>query len=118
MMKPNSKWIEDWRIGEKQPRESDVSTELLSLFKDFWIAQKLDEKSKTTRNRYSGALHALGGYLVEKAILNDLDKTTDELVSEYVGPDDGPVIWHDNKRWQDEIDMVCRKLYRYIKRKC
>lgn len=26
-----------------------------------------------------------------------------------------PLIYHDNEDWQNEIDMVCRKLYKYFK---
>jgi hypothetical protein len=118
-MKPNSKWIEDWQIGEAPTREWNVSSELLSLFIDFWDAQALDDKSKTTRNRYSGSLHALGSYLVEQAIADSgLNKTTDELLSKHIGSGDGPLIFHDNEDWQGELDTVCRKLNRHIRKKC
>ena len=70
-MKPNEKWIDDWQIGLNSDRERNVSCTLVNLFADFWKTQGLDEKSKTTRNRYSGGLHSLDGYLVELAILDD-----------------------------------------------
>jgi len=90
---------------------------LLDCFIHFWIMEKLDKKSKTTRNRYSNSLHALGGYLVERAIsTEDSDKTANELLYEYISPDDGPLIYHDNEDWQDELDMVCRKIYKHIKK--
>jgi len=118
-MKPNSKWIDDWRIGEEPSRESQIANALLEVFVDFWDSNALGDKSKTTMNRYSVALHALGGYLVEQSISEGgLDKTIDELLSEYVGPYDGPLICHDNEVWQEEIDMVCRKLHKHLKRKC
>ena len=116
-MKPNEEWIEDWRIGVDPAREREVATELVSLFAEFWNVQTLDDKSKTTRYRYSGGLHALGGYLVEQAISDDgLGMTADQLVSEHVGDDGGPLIAHDDEAWQDEIDMVCRKLCRHMTR--
>ena len=118
-MKPNYKWVEDWRIGEAPSRENDISSEFLSVFIDFWDAQGLGSKSRTTVNRYSGGLHALGGYLVEQAVSDaGSGKTADELLSEYVGPDDGPLICHGNEVWQGQIDMVCRKLYRHMNSKC
>ena len=113
-MNPNIKWIEDWRIGENPSREKDVSKDLISIFSDFWNDVGLDKKSKTTRNRYAGGLHAIGGYLVEQAISDDDSaKTALELLAKHIGPYEGPLIHHDNEIWQEEIDMVCRKLYKY-----
>ena len=119
-MKPNRKWIKDWRIGENPSREDQIAYELLEVFDDFWHFEGLDEKSKTTINRYSGALHSLGGYLIEKAVFDEdgLHKTTYNLLAEYVGRDDGPLICADHETWQNEIDMVCRKLYRFMKKNC
>ena len=118
-MNPDKEWTKDWRIGENPSRERDVSGDLLGIFTDFWNAQGLDNKSKTTRNRYAGSLHAIGGYLVEQAISDDgADKTAKQLLSEHIGPCDGPLIHHDNETWQNEIDTVCRKLYKYIKIIC
>lgn len=115
-MKPNKKWIKDWKIGLDRLRENEIAADLVDFFSDFWEKEKLEQKSKTTRTRYSGALHALGGYLVEQAISEDeSDKTAHELLAEYLGPFDGPLIYHDNEDWQDELDMVCRKLYKYFK---
>jgi len=84
----------------------------------FWDEEQLDGKSLTTRNRYSASLHALGGYLVKRGISGeDLNKTAYEMLSEYVGPDDGPLIYHHNEDWQNEVDMVCRKIYKQINKK-
>lgn len=116
-MIPNSKWTKDWQIGEDPSREKKVSDDLIRLFIDFWKCQGLDKKSKTTKNRYSGSLHSIGGYLVEQAISDDgVDKTTQELLSEHIGPFEGPLICHDNETWQNEIDMVSRKLHKYLKK--
>ena len=100
----------------KPSRESQISTDLLDYFLDFWAVEKLDKKSKTTVNRYLTSLHALGGYLVEQAISDeDSEKTAYELLSEYISPDEGPLVDHENENWQDEFDMVCRKIYKYMK---
>ena len=46
-----------------------------------------------------------------------MNKTAYEMLSEYVGPDDGPLIYHHNEDWQNEVDMVCRKIYKQINKK-
>jgi hypothetical protein len=115
-MKPNRKWIKDWEIGIDESRENDISAKLLVHFENFWIDQKIDDKSKSTKNRYSGALHSLGGYIVEQSLEDeDKHKTAEELLFEYIGPYDGPLIHHDNEDSQNEIDMVSRKFYKYMK---
>ncbi|RJP25437.1 MAG: hypothetical protein C4527_17365 [Candidatus Omnitrophota bacterium] len=117
-MKPNATWINDWKIGISPALEATIANELLVFFTNFWNEQGLDNKSKTTRNRYANALHTLGGYLVEKAVSdNGLDKTTDELLFEYTDFDEGPLIYLDNEVWQSEVDMVCRKIHQYLKKK-
>ncbi len=108
-MKPNKQWINDWHIGNSPSREKTVSRELLDFFTKFWDEVGLKNKSKTTRNRYSNALHALGGYLLEKAVSEEEDKTTLEWIAEYAGPDEGPLIFQDHEGWQEEVDLVCRQ---------
>lgn len=114
-MKPDNTWIEEWRLDEDPAKEDRIARELLAVFVKFWEAEGLDEKSKSTKRRYSAALHSLGGYLVEKAVLyeEDMQKTTKELLDEYVGPYEGPLICQDNEIWQNEIDTACRKLYKF-----
>ena len=114
-MKPEQGWIEDWLLGENPAREDAIAHELLVLFVKFWEGEELDGKAKKTRRRYSSALHSLGGYLVETAVLDDGDmkKSTDELLDEYVTPYEGPLICMDNEAWQNEIDMACRKLHKF-----
>jgi hypothetical protein len=117
-MKPNIKWINDWHIGENPSKEKEISTELLEIFMDFWANEKLDEKSKTTKNRYGTSLHTIGGHIVEHAIVkDDSDKTAYELLSDNICDDEGPLIYPENQDWQNEVDMVCRRLYKYMKRK-
>ena len=118
-MKPNTQWIEDWKIGLKNSREYKIAKELMEYFGDFWDKEKLEHKSKTTKNRYSNSLHALGGYLVTQSISReDLYKSAYELLFEYVNPYEGPLIYHDNEDWQEELDMVCRNFYKYMTKLC
>ena len=72
-IQPNNKWINDWHTGIESARETAISAELLEYFLEFWDKMKLDKKSKTTKRRYYSSLHALGGYLVEKATSDDDD---------------------------------------------
>lgn len=71
MTRPDNTWIDDWGLGEELDRERKVSMELVQCFSEFWDAVGLDGKAKATRNRYSEALHALGGYLLEEAMSED-----------------------------------------------
>ena len=115
-MKPNRRWLEDWQVGENPAREIQIADDLLKIFNEFWTYKSLDEKSKTTRKRYADALHALGGYLVENSFFgeDDLSKTADELIAAYVDSDGGPLIHVYHERWQNEIDMVCCELHKFI----
>ena len=56
-MIPNGKWTKDWQIRENTSREKKIADDLIKVFIDFWKHQGIDEKSKTTKSRYSGALH-------------------------------------------------------------
>jgi len=60
MMEPNNRWIDDWRYGVKPSLEKQTSEELIKIFQGFWLWANLDEKSKSTKQRYLTALHALG----------------------------------------------------------
>jgi hypothetical protein len=37
-----------------------------------------------------------------------------EYLESYVASGDGPMIYHDDETWQDDLDTVCRKLYKYL----
>ncbi len=118
-MSPKLDWIENWRVGIDLPVENRISQELLDLFNDFWISSSLEEKSKKTKSRYSSALHALGGYIVKQAVSEEYDgKNGIELLFDSINKYEGPLIYHDEESWQDELDMVCRKLFKYFNKKC
>lgn len=114
-MKPDLKWILDWRIGTNPAREESVGGQLLTVFSAFWEAERLGDKSVTTQRRYSAGLRALGGYLVEMAVVEEEQGfTTEELLREHLGPDDAPLIYQDDETWQSELDTVGRKLHRFL----
>jgi hypothetical protein len=117
-MGPTKEWIGDWIVGCDVARERETGNSLLEVFSEFWRTEELDRKSKTTQRRYSGGLHALGGYLVEQVISEDEEtKSMPTLLWEAVDLDEGPLVFHDHEGWQRELDTVCRRLHRYLKAK-
>ena len=118
-MKPTNNWIEDWSCGEKPKLEQKTAEELIIILDKFWNWAKLESKSKTTKQRYSAALHSLGGYLVEEAGNGFRDnKEIREFLEEYIDSEGGPLIHHDDDLWQNELDTACRKLYKYLLANC
>lgn len=114
-MEPREEWTKDWRAGVDPAREGKLGRDLLTVFRQFWENENLSTASKSTRNRYSASLHALGGYLVVRGI--ELDhglKSAQELLIEAIDLDEGPLIHSDNEAWQAELDTTCRRLYRYM----
>ncbi|MBB3062836.1 hypothetical protein [Microbulbifer rhizosphaerae] len=118
-MKPTEDWIKDWRYGVDPNLEKSVSEGLIEIFKDFWLWANLDTKSKSTQQRYSAALHALGGYLIEQIGNSTIySGTTQDFLAGYIDAGEGPLIYQDNEGWQNELDTVCRKLYKYLGSQC
>ena len=115
-MKLNINQIDDCKTNQESSREKQISTDLVCYFRQFWVIENLDKKSKTTKYRYSNSLHALGGYLIDQSNLEkNYNKSAQDLLLEYVGPYGGPLI-HDIENWQNELDMVCCKFYKYMKK--
>lgn len=118
-MKPANEWVTEWQYGVNPEQEKKASEELLVIFREFWDRASLDEKSKSTKQRYSAALHALGGYLVEDAGEGHRgNKSILEFINCHIDTEGGPLIHHDNEAWQNELDTVCRKLYKYVVNLC
>jgi hypothetical protein len=118
-MKPATEWTTDWRYGVEPKQEGKTSEELLLIFHEFWDWAGLDKKSKSTRQRYSVALHALGGYLVEETGNGHrANKPIQDFLKHYIDSGDGPLIHTDNEAWQNELDTVCRKFYKYLVAQC
>ncbi len=117
-MKPILQWTEDWEIGIDIPRESEISRQVLELFVEFWSDEGIEEKSKSTLNRYRAALISLGSYVVEQSTSEELmGKTAKELLLMSIDDEGGPFLFQDEETWQNEFDMVCRKLHKYYVRK-
>ncbi|WP_028582844.1 hypothetical protein [Desulfogranum japonicum] len=113
-MKPNLDWVNDWKVGNNPKNEEHIGTELFLIFYKFWEELDLDNKSKTTKRRYYNALHCLGGFLVEEYSSSIDNIETIEMLKYELSEDEGPLIHHDDETWQKEIDLVSRKLYKYI----
>jgi len=115
-MKPNPHWLSDWKNDIDPEREAEIGKELLRIFSTFWLAQDLENKSKTTRNRYANAMHALGGFLVEEAVSDQgIEMSVTGLLFEHIDETGGPLIHADEEAWQEELDMVCRKVFKFLK---
>ncbi len=119
-MKPILQWTEDWEIGIDISKESEISQQVLDLFVEFWNDEGIEAKSKSTLNRYRAALISLGSYIVEQSISEEgMGKTAKELLLMSIGDEGGPFLFQDEETWQNEFDMVCRKLHKYyIHKKC
>ena len=119
-MKPVLQWTEDWEIGIDISKESEISRQVLDLFIRFWNDEGIEEKSKSTLNRYRAALISLGSYIVEQSISEEgIEKTAKELLLMSIDDEGGPLLFQDEKTWQNELDMVCRKLHNYyVHKKC
>ncbi len=99
-MKPVIEWITDWSYGVEPIQERKTSEELLLIFQRFWSWTCLDNKSKSTKQRYSAALQSLGGYLVEEAGNGHRgNKSIQDFLKYYVDSGDGPFIHYDNEAW-------------------
>ena len=117
-MKPILQWTEDWEIGIDIPRESQISRQVLDHFVEFWNDEEIENKSKSTLNRYRAALMSLGSYIVEQSISEEgMGKSVKELLLMSIDDEGGPLLFQDEETWQNELDMVCRKLHKYYAHK-
>ena len=117
-MTPSEVWTDDWRIGISPAKEGEVGGELIIIFQRFWEWAELDKKAKSTRQRYSGALHAVGGWAVEKIVEDNASIDAHQLLLEATSGGDGPLIYLNREEWQKELDTVCRKLYKFLVSVC
>jgi site-specific recombinase XerC len=117
-MKQTEFWIQDWKYGVAPAKEREISAGLLRIFRQFWDWAELDQKSKTTQQRYSNSLHALGGWAVEMAAEDDSKIEAFQILVEATSAGDGPLIYWDREEYQKELDTVCRKLYKFLMSQC
>jgi|GEM_PF-1231030 len=114
-LEPSEAWINDWLLGVDPTREADLARSFVDVFARFWVAQRLSEKSETTRRRHSGSLRALGGHLVKEGVEPEYSEwTAHELLWEAVEIGEGPMIFGGDEAWQGELDATCRRLRRYL----
>ena len=115
---PNDNWAEYWRIGLKPNEEKSLSLEIIKIYKEFWKQQSLSSKSKTTRRRYSNGLAAIGSHIIDQ-LFNfypekyDQNKSASYVLLDFVDKYEGPLIY-ETENEQREIDLVSRKLYKFI----
>ena len=115
---PNYNWAKYWRIGLKPNEEKSLSLEIIKIYKEFWKQQSLSSKSKTTRRRYSNGLAAIGSHIIDQ-LFNfypekyDQNKSASDVLLDFVDKFEGPLIY-ETENEQREIDLVSRKLYKFI----
>ena len=115
---PNDNWAEYWRIGLKPNEEKSLSLEIIKIYKELWKQQSLSSKSKTTRRRYSNGLAAIGSHIIDQ-LFNiypekyDQNKSASDVLLDFVDKYEGPLIY-ETENEQREIDLVSRKLYKFI----
>ena len=111
--------IEDWLLGLEPQQENALAVALRDIFEAFLADFGIDEKSKTTKNRYLYSLSALGANLLEQTFNDDAyshDISAMELLRDNVDEDGAPVIFfaEEEEEYQREVDAVCRKLAKYL----
>lgn len=116
--KPVRQWVDDWVIHMDRDNEQLLGSGMIRIFQEFWTAKGLDGKSKSTRNRYANALHALGGHIIDQVFgyqtvcCSDFSEAKACLLR-FLDPDEGPLI-HEKEAWQREVDTTCRKLLQFL----
>ena len=114
---PQDSWIIEWKLGIDTQFEEKIGKEIIELLAAFWRDESIGERSKSTRQRYDGALHALGGHLVENAVEREESQVSGrEMLRASVEFDEGSLIHIKNPAWQREIDTVCRRLNAYLQK--
>lgn len=112
---PNYSWLNDWTNDESGKQAHHLANELVTIFLKFWNTLSLSSKSKTTQYRYSSGLHALGGHLIDIAAHEESTiSSTKKFVLDNISKDGGPLIFHDEVVWQNELDVMCKKLFKYL----
>lgn len=119
---PNKSWSKSWQLGTRPSEEDSLSSGLIEIFEKFWEHQELSSKSKTTVRRYSDSLHSIGVHITDHFFKNDLHeydptKSAKEILLQFIDEEEGPWIY-DTEDDQREIDLVSKKLYKYIKTAC
>ncbi|EFI34809.1 hypothetical protein Dthio_PD2192 [Desulfonatronospira thiodismutans ASO3-1] len=117
-MQPTESWIKDWSYGLSPAEEREISGELVRIFQKFWCWAELDQKSKSTQQRYSASLHAMGGWAVQEVAEKKARMDAHRLLVEATSGGGGPLIYLDREEWQKELDTVCRKLSKFLCSQC
>ncbi len=117
---PNESWIKSWQVGIRPSEENSLSLSLIDIFEKFWEYHKFSTKSKTTIRRYSNSLHSIGVYIIDQLFNRskdeyDLSKSAKEILLLFIDEDEGPWVY-DTEEEQREIDLVSKKLFKYLER--
>lgn len=109
----------DWSFGGDSEREEEVTNFLQELFTDFWLDKHLENLSESKQELYCRNLNLLGEILVMHAVADpkspEAQMTPRELFMANVNDMEGPLLDLDDDTIQNKFDLICGKLYRYLK---
>lgn len=110
-------WEADWHVLDG---DEDLSRRLSPVFEAFLTTLQKKNAAKSTLRRHINSCHALGGYIVDRIFNYQMDsydssESGEKILLRYLDGCDGPLIYQDNESWQREVDITCRKLYKFIK---
>ncbi len=103
----------------KPNEEKVLSLEIIKIYNDFWEDLSLSSKSKTTKIRYANGLSSIGGHIIDRLFNRypedyDPNKSGFNVLLDFVDEYEGPLIY-ETENEQREIDLVSKKLYKFIK---
>ncbi len=109
-------WEKDWHIVDG---DELLAKELMPVFEKYLAALNEKGVSKSTMIRHRNACHAIGGYIINQVFKYEWDDLEEpwngeDILFQCVYGLDGPLVFHDNKTLQKEVDATSRKLYNFI----
>ena len=108
----------DWSFGGDSEREEEVTNFLQELFTDFWLDKHLENLSESKQELYCWNFNLLGEILVMHAVADPKSPETQmaprELFMANVNDMEEPLLDPYDEAAQNEFDIVCGKLYRYL----
>ncbi len=109
-------WARDWQVCSE---DLWLSEKIIPVFESYLSGLADSGASKSAFNRHKNACRALGGHIIGEVFGYETDtfsekQTGIEILLHYISESDGPLVYQDNESWQKEIDIMCRKLFKYI----
>ena len=109
-------WEKDWSVC-KQDR--DLSSKMSPIFDSYLESLVKNGVSITTFNCHQNACHELGSYIVAQIFTHNNNpftgtETGKEILLNYINKYGGPLINQDNQNLQRQINITCKKLFKFL----